>query len=806
MSTILQPAAQLVVPGVIDTPDRPVQGRASLDFTRAPYAQAEVTIPITDADLPLIEGLDSRRETRGTLTASELISGTSRVFDLAVQSRRVSQDGRSMTIGLGGDETLLQQYYPLTEDRTPLNYQDSLRGICNYVLRTVIALRRNIATNPAGTTTTKFLASVPGGAISIAGGGAASTPAGVPSTRVRAEVTAAGTDRIDVIYTENVTQRVTYSISAWAAFQGVGTATQLILQWRDSGGNVIRTDMATPTPIAPSVWGRVELAGVVAPGGADTVRLYIRRPAATVPVGAVGFVTGILIEPNSPSVRPYFDGDTPNGDGFQTFWVGAPNASPTRMSPRLKASPSVDANSSAYWTVTNLLTEPSHEGALGWVAGSNATPLGGASPARSGMYAARWFSQAAGGTWMDTAGPIRVSPGRKYTVSTYMRSTSSIQGRFLVRFKNDAGVTLQLTFSPSKLLTPDYQRFVYTVTPPPGATQAMLHIGAIATAASQPVWNDDVMFYEGEEEIDFFDGNTPNSSTYTYSWSGTPQASTSTRVPVVERPLETFYWRPSTSAWNFLMALVGSFGFMLFCDEKRQWFLIDPNTYVLPGTVSVGPTNAVTANDTIDRNDDAYCTGVSILWKWQDRWGIDQERNETAGVAGSVRYLELNRPFPGPGLAAAMLARASGRGRVHEVNALTDLAATPVMSFAATFPGVSPQRARVSAVEWDLGSGLMRVTGRTGNSVPDAPAAPTVTSPVAGRLVVSWSPPADDGGFPILEYRISVQEGSGGANIDGAVSPSTTNGWGAGAKQVSVAARNVYGWGPFSPSTPITVS
>lgn len=343
-------------------------------------------------------------------------------------------------------------------------------------------------------------------------------------------------------------------------------------------------------------------------------------------------------------------------------------------------------------------------------------------------------------------------------------------------------MTLQLTFSPSKLLTPDYQRFVYTVTPPPGATQAMLHIGAIATAASQPVWNDDVMFYE--------------------------QASTSTRVPVVERPLETFYWRPSTSAWDFLMALVGSFGFRLFCDEQRQRFLIDPNTYVLPGEVAVGtgPANAVTANDTIDRTDDTYCTGVSILWKWQDRWGVDQERNETAGVAGRVRYLEFRRPFPGVGLAAAILARASGQGRVHEVSALTDLTATPAMSFAATFPGVSAQRARVTAVEWGLGDGLMRVTGRTGNSVPAAPAMPTATSPVAGRLVVSWTPPADDGGFPILEYEISVRDSPSSGSTFTATSPSTTNGWTAGPVQVAVRARNVYGWGLFSPSRSATVA
>lgn len=88
----------------------------------------------------------------------------------------------------------------------------------------------------------------------------------------------------------------------------------------------------------------------------------------------------------------------------------------------------------------------------------------------------------------------------------------------------------------------------------------------------------------------------------------------------------------------------------------------------------------------------------------------------------------------------------------------------------------------------------------------DAPAAPTVTSPVAGRLIVSWSPPADDGGFPILEYQISVKDSPSSGSTFTATSPSATNGWTAGPVQVAVRARNVYGWGPFSPSTPITVS
>lgn len=469
-----------------------------------------------------------------------------------------------------------------------------------------------------------------------------------------------------------------------------------------------------------------------------------------------------------------------------------------------------DFDATAYWRVTNLLTEPSHEGALGWVAGTNATALGPATPARSGSVAARWTAPAAGITWMDTAGPIRVDQGRTYTISTYMRSTSSINGRFMVRFRNDAGVILQETYSPNRSLSTPYRRLVYSVTAPPGATQATLHIGAITTAANQQVWNDDAMFYEGAEEIPFFSGATANDANYTYTWSGVAQQSTSTRTPVIPRPLELYTWKPNTSAWDFLMSLVGSFGLRLFCDEKRIWQLIDPATYTVGGEVTVGtengrnPANATGGTDTISRNDDAWCTGVCVHYQWKDRNGIDQEAYDTAGTAGRVRYVPIERPSPGPGLAAAILSRAADQGRVQSVTALADRLATPAMNLAVTMPGTKPQRARVASVEWDLRTALMTVTGRNGRTVPAAPAAPTVTG--TGALAISWTAP-DSGGLPITGYVLSVQafEPDEGDSVPVSGTSTSYTPWRSGRFRFRVSAVNAVGRGPASPPTDLTI-
>jgi len=797
------PSAEISVAGVIDAPVAPEGGRFSLDAGRVPYAQAEVTLPMTD--LSVVEALDPRRELRGLLWLALNSGDPQRSGDLSVQSRRVSHDGRTITIGLASDEAILQQYTPLTVDDTPLTFQSSLRSICNYVLSTVITIRRNLLNNPAvRTAITGWGTRQGGGSTSIARTTNANTPADVVGNGVARMTLTADAPWWRIYQTTNVpiiAGRV-YTLSAWVR----GTAAtngQFVIGWRNAANSTVAESVVSGLSIASgtSQWRRYSVTGV-APAGATQAMLQFGR--TTGDVGDIFDMTGALFEQTSV-LADYFDGDSPNLDGVGTLWVGAANASPSRMVPRLRASPAVDADATAYWTVTNLLTEPSHEGALGWVAGSNATSLGPATPAHSGSVAARWTAPAAGATWIDTAGPIRVDQGRGYTISTYMRSNVSIAGRFMVRFRNDADVILQETFSPTTTLTSAYQRLVYSVTAPPGATKATLHIGAITTATNQQVWNDDAMFYEGLEEIPFFDGSTPDDANYTYAWSGVAQQSTSTRTPIIERPLELFSWQPNTSAWNFLMVLCGAFGFRLFCDEARDWYLVDPNAYTVAGDVSVASSNATQADDTIDRDDDAWCTGVAIEWTWPDRWGIQQTRYETAGSAGRVRYLKVDQAFPGRGLAAAILARSSGRGRELSSTVAWDLTATPAMGMLVSLPGTKPQRSQIASVEWDISTGLMSVIGRSGRTVPDAPDAPTVTG--SSTITISWTAP-DDGGSPITGYTVRIADvgSSSGDSIPVTSSPLVVSGIAPGDKLVSVAAKNAIGQGPFSEATAVTIT
>jgi len=164
---------------------------------------------------------------------------------------------------------------------------------------------------------------------------------------------------------------------------------------------------------------------------------------------------------------------------------------------------------------------------------------------------------------------------------------------------------------------------------------------------------------------------------------------------------------PGVSDWDFLDPLVRAAGLRLFCDEQRAWRLVDPSSYRVPGEVRVSEgTNATRGEDTISlqatRPDGSpvWYTGVVVKYTWTDAAGAQQVAYDAAGTPQKVYLIEINRPYPGPGLASARLAQATGRGRVQELEALADLNATPGMTLVSTLPATPLQTGVVSSTTW----------------------------------------------------------------------------------------------------------
>jgi len=164
---------------------------------------------------------------------------------------------------------------------------------------------------------------------------------------------------------------------------------------------------------------------------------------------------------------------------------------------------------------------------------------------------------------------------------------------------------------------------------------------------------------------------------------------------------EPLVWEPGTTAWEFLEPLVQTAGLRLFCDEQRQWWLVESASYTVAGQVNIAAAeNLTSGTDVISRYRDWY-DSVVVRYRWDDTAGVSHVQYDSANPSGTKTLkVEWNRPYPGAGAAAAVLARAEGRGRTLALDALSDYTATPGMSLVATLPATPIQTGVVSAVAW----------------------------------------------------------------------------------------------------------
>lgn len=208
--------------------------------------------------------------------------------------------------------------------------------------------------------------------------------------------------------------------------------------------------------------------------------------------------------------------------------------------------------------------------------------------------------------------------------------------------------------------------------------------------------------------------------------------------------VESLVWQPGVSAWDYVEPLVQKAGLRLYCDEQRIWRLTEPQRTV-DGFLSLAASSNVTRGiDSVSldaRSEDSYYDGVVVKYEWQDAAKVRQIAYDIAGdpaTARKVYTLTVNDvPYPGPGAARAILTRSQGRGRVLNVDAISDYTAEPGLPLGISLPGSITQTGFVSAVDWEFPEGVMSVKSR--GLVETPPDSWTLTPP---ELV--WSSVADD--------------------------------------------------------------
>jgi hypothetical protein len=401
---------------------------------------------------------------------------------------------------------------------------------------------------------------------------------------------------------------------------------------------------------------------------------------------------------------------------------------------QLEATPANDANVTAYWDITNVLANPDGTAATvaPWVSGGNCSlfvagpfaqpPTTGANTYAIGMQSAAAGLQAAV-PHPALQGPS-VTPGRSYVLSAYalqFEAENSRGFRAVIRWLNNQGIAVapDLEAPDTLLSTTQWRQSSIIATAPVGASRAEVFFRVSgATAAGKFTYLDAAMFYEGDELVPFFSGDTPDTADYVYSWAGTVANSASLRTAYVDRPPSLFVWQPGVSAWNFLQPLVDGASLRLFCDESRKWRLV-PQGYTVAGVVTVTADRATEGSDRISREDSAlWATGVVCRYRWTDPTAGQLEQFDSAGTPGRVHLIEYNTPYPGPGAAAYILKGFTSRGRVQGASGFAEWSATPGMESRLTLPDAPLIAGRASRVAFDLGTGVVLVASKDQTVIP----------------------------------------------------------------------------------------
>lgn len=309
------------------------------------------------------------------------------------------------------------------------------------------------------------------------------------------------------------TAGVVYTVSAWVYWES-GAAP--VFQATDQSFNLIPSATGVNTPSATGVWQRVQRTFTL-PVGATGFRVYDLRSSAS-----TYYVDAVLVEA-SPILGDYFDGSTSAGGDFTYAWTGTANASASVQNGVGVASVTGGGNRIIYqsqqWASTgtrSLRVTPTST--------ATGTSQWGAAVARnsSGLMA-------------------QITGGLTYTAIAKFRQTAPQTGsidnsRARRMYLGEFGNLTALASGPQAPNVAGESVLTWTFTAPTGisAGNLLLYLGGGTTAGNGDVWWDDFLLVEGTYTGDYFDGATTANAESTYAWTGTANASTSTksnRVP-----------------------------------------------------------------------------------------------------------------------------------------------------------------------------------------------------------------------------------------------------------------------------------
>lgn len=173
-------------------------------------------------------------------------------------------------------------------------------------------------------------------------------------------------------------------------------------------------------------------------------------------------------------------------------------------------------------------------------------------------------------------------------------------------------------------------------------------------------------------------------------------------------------WPPGQNAWDYLQPMLQEGGLRLFCDERRNWFLVE-DTFVQPGLVELFGNETITAaSEDIERDNDDWFDAVVLKYTWVNPSGVTVISYDTASTVGfqKVKTFEYDTLYPGAGAAQRILDRALSRGIKKDVSSVSNYRVTPSTACTIYITGYPTENGLVRSVSWNFPGDVMTVNTR----------------------------------------------------------------------------------------------
>jgi hypothetical protein len=711
----------------------------ALDENWIPYVQASLQCAMVSE--AVLSEIDPRDGVRITLTATvtgidPVIAPVDRVFDLLLRERVIDSVSDVLTLSASSDEALLIDggLVDVEPDVSAEVVSSSLREIIEQRLEGYDAylwplVGRNLCTNPSGEVDASGWTAFAGTGGTNAISSVASTPYS-GSRSIRASWTVATSAVSGGLYWEGDIAAMglavgdTISLALARIRLNVQQRLRLRLEFRTASTSVSNVDV--PSFVVPANTSYdvdthpsdLKIEGATIPATTTIMRVTVYAVAGT---SAVNWANGNLLQVDAlminrgPTAHGYFDGSTVL-TGYTYTWDGTAHLSQSRRAVTAGAQPDAD------YTVTAEAFNfaANSRAVLNLIDWGNTVASGTATAARvatggprtdTPTFVRATATGAGAGAGYETWYDVRfVRPGDVIVLSLDVRAASQSNVEIgVVEYTNGsvvnvpAAVTVPCSGVWTRVEGPSWEVS-------PGVQVVRVYVKTLSNLGVGLTFDVTGIRFSPVVHVDntdYFDLSKADTSYYGYD---TQTLGIHRRYPLIDRAADLLVQYPGDTDWNFLSPLVDGAALRLFCDEERVWRLIDPATYTVAGSTAVEHgVNEISATDSISMQatrpdgSPAFFTGAVVKYNWTDSTGPQQEY-DAAGTSTKVHRVEVSRPYPGDGAAAAIVARALGRGRTQTLEAPADLETTPGQSVTTIVDGVPDQEGIVSNVSWSFSS------------------------------------------------------------------------------------------------------